>query len=181
MERIFIGIGSNMGDRRRAIEDALTLLAERPEIELVGCASLYETEPVGVQDQPWFLNTVAELAGSLPPAALLEQLKAIERRLGRKTRSRWGPREIDLDLLLYGGRVVNEPQVVVPHPEMHKRRFVLIPLAELAPEQVHPVLNRTIRALLRELNIKQPDLEGVRLSQETIDLSKRFSSKRAPK
>jgi 2-amino-4-hydroxy-6-hydroxymethyldihydropteridine diphosphokinase len=161
-ERAFIGLGANLGDRVRAIERAISGIAETPGIELVACASLYETEPVGVVDQPWFLNTVVEIGTTLPPRALLARLKRIEIQLGRRPRARWGPREIDLDLLLYGGHRIHEPGLIVPHPELDRRRFVLVPLAELAPELLLPGSGRTVSQRLRELE----DEKGVRLFQE---------------
>ncbi len=161
-ERAFIGLGSNVGDRERFIERAVEALAATPGVALVARAPLYETEPVGVEDQPWFLNTAVEVRTALPPRALLRRLKAIERALGRVDRGRWGPREIDLDLLLYGARVIREPDLVVPHPELARRKFALQPLAALAPDLVHPVLGRTIAELLRRLEAH--DAKGVRAS-----------------
>ncbi len=163
-ERVFIGLGSNLGDRERYIERALAALKATPGVTLIAQASLYETEPVGLEDQPWFLNTAVEVRTTLPPQALLQRLKAIERALGRKARKRWGPREIDLDLLLYGDRVVCEPDLTVPHPELARRRFALAPLAELAPEVAHPVLRRTIAELLQQLEAH--DTKGVRVLPE---------------
>jgi len=101
-------------------------------------ASFYETEPVGVSDQPWFLNSVLEVATEAGPWALLARCKAVEAELGRVTRARWGPRELDVDVLLYGNWIVHSPALTVPHPRMHERGFVLAPLAELFPEGVDP-------------------------------------------
>ncbi len=163
-ERIFIGLGSNLGDREGYIRQAIAALEATPGIALIAQASLYDTEPVGLEDQPWFLNTVVEIRTALQPRALLQRLKAIENELGRKARERWGPREIDLDLLLYGERVICEPDLTVPHPELARRKFALAPLAELAPEVVHPVLGRTIAELLRQLEAH--DEKGVRVLLE---------------
>jgi 2-amino-4-hydroxy-6-hydroxymethyldihydropteridine diphosphokinase len=138
----YIGLGSNLGDRRAMIAGALGRLRPRR------VSSVIETDPVGKTDQPRFLNAVAELSTDLPPAALLEQLLGIERDLGRVRTERWGPRSIDLDLLLHGGEQVSTPSLTVPHPELHRRRFVLEGLAELAPALVVPGLGRTVQELL---------------------------------
>lgn len=150
-ERVFIGLGSNVGDRELFIRRAIRLLKETRGIQIVRCASLYETEPVGMEAQPWFLNTVVEIRTELEPRELFWCLKEIEQRLGRKPRGRWGPREIDLDLLLYGNRVLSEPELEIPHPQVHQRRFMLIPLYEIAPDFLHPIFRRTISELLQRL------------------------------
>jgi 2-amino-4-hydroxy-6-hydroxymethyldihydropteridine diphosphokinase len=135
----YVGIGSNLGDREATIARALELLDDPPELRLAGVASVRETEPVGVVDQPPFLNTAVRLDTTLGVRALLDRLLAVERSLGRvRTGERWGPRTLDLDLLLYGDAVVDEPGLTVPHPRLHERRFVLEPLHELAPELVVP-------------------------------------------
>lgn len=130
----YVGIGSNLGNREVLIREALSLLAGDQEIEVEAVSSLRDTEPVGVVDQPRFLNGAARLATELGPRALLERLLAIERRLGRvRGGERYGPRTLDLDLLLYGDQVIEEPGLRVPHPRLHERRFVLEPLTELDP------------------------------------------------
>lgn len=130
----YVGIGSNLGNREVLIREALSLLAGDQEIEVEAVSSLRDTEPVGVVDQPRFLNGAARLATELGPRALLERLLAIERRLGRvRGGERYGPRTLDLDLLLYGDQVIDEPGLRVPHPRLHERRFVLEPLTELDP------------------------------------------------
>ena len=135
MTRSFVGLGANLGDPRGQIERALELLAAEDGVELVAVSTLGETEPVGYEDQPAFLNGAAELRTSLSARELLGRLLAIERRLGRVRGEgpRFGPRTIDLDLLLHGDEIVAEPGVVVPHPRLHERRFALEPLAELDP------------------------------------------------
>ena len=135
MARAFVGLGSNLGDPEELIRSALELLGAEAGIEVVGVSSLRETDPVGYEDQPRFLNGAAELATELPPQELLERLLAIERRLGRVRGEgpRFGPRTIDLDLLLYAQETVEEPGLTLPHPRLHERRFALEPLAELDP------------------------------------------------
>jgi 2-amino-4-hydroxy-6-hydroxymethyldihydropteridine diphosphokinase len=135
MARAFVGLGSNLGDPEELIRSALELLGAEADIEVVGVSSLRETDPVGYEDQPRFLNGAAELATELPPQELLERLLAIERRLGRVRGEgpRFGPRTIDLDLLLYAQETVEEPGLTLPHPRLHERRFALEPLAELDP------------------------------------------------
>lgn len=137
--RAYVGLGGNIGDRRAHLEQALDLLTREPGIEIVAVSSIRETDPVGYAEQPRFLNAVAALETELAPRELLERLLAVERLLGRERAGpRFGPRTIDLDLLLYGGEVVEEPGLTVPHPRLAERRFVLEPLAELAPDLVLP-------------------------------------------
>ena len=135
MPRAYVGLGANLGDRERTMRQALAEIAAEPETELVAVSSFRETDPVGLEQQPRFLNAAAALETSLRPHELLQRLLAIERSLGR-TRGgpRFGPRTIDLDLLLYGDEVVNEPGLHVPHPRLAQRRFVLEPLLELDPD-----------------------------------------------
>jgi 2-amino-4-hydroxy-6-hydroxymethyldihydropteridine diphosphokinase len=135
MVRSFVGLGSNIGDPAAHIRQAVELLGAEDGVELVRVSSLRETDPVGYEDQPRFLNGAAELRTSLHAGELLERLLAIERRLGRVRGEgpRYGPRTIDLDLLLHGDEVVSEPGLEIPHPRLHERRFALEPLAELDP------------------------------------------------
>ncbi len=135
MARAFVGLGSNLGEPEALIRSALELLASEEGIEVLAVSTLRETDPVGYGDQPRFLNGAAELATELSPRELLERLLAIERRLGRVRGQgpRFGPRMIDLDLLLYGTETVQEPGLTLPHPRLHERRFALEPLAELDP------------------------------------------------
>ena len=133
--RAYVGLGGNIGDRRLYLERALELLAAELEIEVVAVSSFRETDPVGYTDQPPFLNAACAVETELGPRELLERLLAVERALGReRTGPRFGPRVIDLDLLLYGDEVVDEPGLEVPHPRLAERRFALEPLAELDPE-----------------------------------------------
>ena len=152
MARVFIGVGSNMGDRQAMLASARLALAHLPGTTLAGWSSEYETEPVGPVPQGKFLNAAAQLDTTLEPAVLLEHLSEIERRSGRSSqdqRIKWGPRTLDLDVLLYGDRVISEDDLVVPHPLMHERWFVLKPLADLDPAAVHPLLEMTVGALLK--------------------------------
>lgn len=143
----YVGLGSNLGDREQSLRDALDRMAA--EGWLVRFSAFRDTDPVGVTDQPRFLNAVAELRTDLRPRELLEQLLAIERELGRERsgEQRWGPRTIDLDLLLYGDEIIDEPGLTVPHPRLAERRFVLEPLAELSPGLELPD-GRRVRELL---------------------------------
>ncbi|MER3408648.1 MAG: 2-amino-4-hydroxy-6-hydroxymethyldihydropteridine diphosphokinase [Thermoleophilia bacterium] len=139
MIRAYVGVGANLGDREASIARALELLAAEPGVEVAAVSSLRETQPVGYLDQPPFLNGAAALDTCLSPRALLERLLAIEQALGRRRQGpRFGPRVIDLDLLLYGDLAVDEPGLTVPHPRLSERRFVLEPLSELAPDLVVP-------------------------------------------
>lgn len=154
MSRVFIGVGSNEGDRLEIISSALKALGAAAGIRVVQIAVVSETDPVGGPPQGPYLNTVAEIATSLSPRRLLATLQGIERQLGRILSSeRWGPRVIDLDILLYDDRIIQEPDLCVPHPRMHERRFVLEPLSQLAPDLTHPVLHQTIAALLEPMTV----------------------------
>jgi 2-amino-4-hydroxy-6-hydroxymethyldihydropteridine diphosphokinase len=147
----FIGIGSNKGSPAYACREAVRNLSATPEVRLLRCSSLYRTEPVGPHDQAWFINAVAELRTSLPPRPLFEALKEIERRMGRTEGPKWGPRLIDLDLLLYGQEVVSQGDLLIPHPELHRRRFVLVPLCELASYAIHPAFGVSAQGLMDRL------------------------------
>jgi 2-amino-4-hydroxy-6-hydroxymethyldihydropteridine diphosphokinase len=145
----YIGIGSNVGDRAANCLQAIESLSEAGRI--LSVSSLYYTEPVGFKVQEDFINAVVALETDRPPDELLAVCQAIEERLGRRRTVRWGPRTIDLDILLYGDLVMNQPDLDIPHPLMAARRFVLAPLVEIAPDAVHPVLNKTTSQLLGEL------------------------------
>jgi 2-amino-4-hydroxy-6-hydroxymethyldihydropteridine diphosphokinase len=151
MKLVYIGLGSNLGDREATIRSALERLDGQDEIEVARVSSLRETDPVGYADQPRFLNGVAELVTRLSPRELLERMLAVERDLGRRRDGpRFGPRTIDLDLLLYGDAVVDEPGLEIPHPRIAERSFVLEPLAELDPALEVPGQG-PVRALLAGL------------------------------
>ena len=161
--RAFIGLGSNLGDREGNLRAALEHLAHTPETTVVRASSLYDTEPVGVEEQPHFLNAVAQLETQLSPHQLLWNLMLIERRLGRVRTQSWGPRTLDLDLLLYEDLVLDDDDLVVPHPELQKRSFVLVPLVELDPMLVHPGTGETMLALLQKLGARPLVKHGSRL------------------
>jgi 2-amino-4-hydroxy-6-hydroxymethyldihydropteridine diphosphokinase len=152
MARAYVSLGANLGRREANLESALALLRREPGVEVVAVSSFRETEPVGIVDQPRFLNAAAAVETELPPRELLDRLLAVERRLGRtRAGRRFGPRTIDLDLLLYGDAVVSAPGLEVPHPRLHERRFALEPLAELDPGLVVPGRGQ-VSALLAELD-----------------------------
>ena len=142
----YVALGSNLGDKEANLRRALELLIERG-VEIVKTSTFISTEPYGVTDQPTFLNGVCEVRTSLEPLALLHILLAIEQEMGRVRLRHWGERNIDLDLLLYEDVVLDTPELILPHPDMQNRDFVLLPLAEIAPELVHPILQKSIEEL----------------------------------
>ncbi|WP_163998122.1 2-amino-4-hydroxy-6-hydroxymethyldihydropteridine diphosphokinase [Pyxidicoccus caerfyrddinensis] len=149
-DTVYVGLGSNEGDREAHLVAALTALSRIDAVAVLSCSSLFDSAPVG-PPQPRYLNAVVALECGLSPQRLLCILQQIEKDLGRQRELRWGPRTIDLDILLWEGQVVADPNLQVPHLELHKRRFALEPLAELAPEQKHPVLGVTVKELLGKL------------------------------
>jgi 2-amino-4-hydroxy-6-hydroxymethyldihydropteridine diphosphokinase len=149
-EPVFIAFGSNLGDRQANLRTAIDLLPN--SVEILKGSSIYETPPWGYADQPSFLNQVIEVSTTLRPVCLLRKLKHIERKIGRKKTFRYGPRLIDLDILFYGERVIHRRKLQIPHPRLHERAFVLVPLAEIAPNFVHPVLNQTVQTLLSRVD-----------------------------
>ena len=151
--RAYVGLGANLGDREDTIRRAVALVDDLPGVSVVGVSSLRETEPWGPVEQPRYLNGAVAVETDLPPRELLEALLDVERRLGRARddEERWGPRTIDLDLLLYGDLVLDQPGLDVPHPRLHERRFALEPLAELAPDVLVPGRG-TAAELLRVLD-----------------------------
>ncbi|WP_313055002.1 2-amino-4-hydroxy-6-hydroxymethyldihydropteridine diphosphokinase [Pseudomonas lopnurensis] len=149
MERVYIGLGSNLADPQRQLRGALQALAELPQSRLVGVSSLYASDPLGPTDQPRYVNAVAALDTALAPLALLDALQAIERAQGRERKAeRWGPRTLDLDILLFGDRLIDEPRLQVPHYHLQARAFVLYPLAEIAPRDLQLADGRSLDELL---------------------------------
>ena len=157
----YLSLGSNIGDRLGHLRMGIDSISELDGAALNLISAIYETDPVGVIDQPPFLNLALGITTSLDPHELLKALKGIESTLGRSHRQRWREREIDIDIILYSDRVFRSPDLTIPHESAHMRRFVLQPLSDIAPNVVHPVLKKTVRQLLTEC----PDNSGVRLVQ----------------
>ncbi len=149
-----IGLGTNLGNRKGNLRQALTLLSKGPGMRLLRYSQVYETEPWGVADQPRFLNCAAEIATALSPDNLLARCKLAERQTGRQPGPRWGARLIDVDILLYGDMAVDLPHLIIPHPRLHLRAFALLPLAELCGEAIHPLLGLSISEISRNVEGK---------------------------
>ncbi len=163
VQNVFIGTGSNLGDRLGALHSAAGLLESK--VHVVQASSVYETPPWGYADQPAFLNQVLQAETELNPRALLSFLKRIEKKLGRQETFRYGPRTIDLDILFYDSLIYSTDDLQIPHPLAAERAFVLIPLLEIAPDFVHPVLGKSIRDLVRKV-----DCSGITFYKESSDV-----------
>lgn len=145
----YIGIGSNLGDKVKNCLEAIERIVKAEENELIGQSSLYQTEPWGNEDQDWFVNAVIKIKTSLNPEDLLKQLRTVEEQLKKRKEERWGPRNIDLDILFFNDEVIETPDLTIPHPSLHLRRFVLVPLHEICPDFIHPQLKLSVRELLK--------------------------------
>jgi 2-amino-4-hydroxy-6-hydroxymethyldihydropteridine diphosphokinase len=150
LKTVYLGLGSNLGDRAATLAAAIQKL-DSPEFRFMRASGLYETEPMGLKEQPWFLNQVAEFQTTLFPRQLLQRTKKIENELGRRRGIRNGPRTLDIDILLYGSAIVRSEELEIPHPRFRERRFVLAPLAELNPDLRDPVSGQQVKALLASL------------------------------
>ncbi len=159
---VYLSLGSNVGDREAQLRDAVARLGAAGRV--VALSSVYETEPVELTGQPWFLNCAVALETEKSPEELMTAILDIEQEMGRRRVLRKGPRSIDIDILLFGGTIMDSTELTIPHPAMHQRRFVLEPLAEIAPELQHPVLKKTIRELLDAL----PPGQAVRRVQSEL-------------
>ncbi len=150
MSRVYLGIGSNLGDREKELTYALEALNNHPDINLVQSACILETTPVGYLEQGNFLNTVAEIETTLNPCELLAVLQQIELDAGRIRTVRWGPRTLDLDILIFGDVVLNSPELIIPHPRLREREFVLLPLVQIAPNLSVPPDSRTVKEIYEQ-------------------------------
>lgn len=149
-ELVHVALGSNLGDRMKVIETAIDLMSSIESIQVKRCSGVYETEPEGPSTNRYY-NMAVEVLSTLDPLEMLSTLKAIEARMGRKETIRWGDRIIDLDIVLWGSRIIESPALTIPHPRMHQREFVLRPLGDLRPRAVHPVLGKTMAELFSGL------------------------------
>jgi 2-amino-4-hydroxy-6-hydroxymethyldihydropteridine diphosphokinase len=168
--RVYLGLGSNLGDRVANLQEALCCLKRGVAIDAI--SNLYETRPMGPADQPWYLNAVCAGWTELKPMELLAFVKEIEQRMGRVSAGRWGPRIIDIDILFYDDLVLSSSELVIPHPGVPCRAFVLEPLADIAPEFTHPDLGETISALLSRLQTGPGEVRRIAGTEEWYPCTK---------
>jgi len=150
-EVVYLGLGSNLGDKTGNCLRALEGISASDHTHIQAVSSLYKTEPIGYRDQDWFINCVAKASTTLSPLPLQRFLQGIEQQMGRHKTFAMGPRLIDIDILFYGAEVIEEVGLIIPHPHLHERAFVLVPLAELTPDLSHPILKKTIKELLQNI------------------------------
>ena len=160
MSLVAISMGSNLGNRLSSLRKAILLL-KKEGFNIIKTSDVFETPPFGVSNQPRFLNACLLIDTETNPADLLEKLKKIENEVGRVRRFRWGPREIDLDIIFYDEKVIDGPSLKVPHPHMHERPFVLIPLKQISPQWVHPILKKTVEQMTEDL----PECDILRITE----------------
>jgi len=156
---VFIGIGSNIGNAKKNCQRGINALKRKKEIDFVQCSLFYQTKPIGGPGQPLFVNCVAEIKTTLLPSSLLAYLKKLETKMGRVKTVQWGPRIIDFDILFFGDLIIDTINLKVPHSLCHERRFVLEPMGEIAPNLIHPVLNKSIRELKNHIASAQKEVK----------------------
>ncbi len=167
---VYIGIGSNLGNKVENCRKAINLIEKMPSLTLKEQSPLFRTEPVGVSGQDWYVNCVISLWSEIPAHQILKQLLSIETAMGRERRRKWDPRPIDLDILLFGNRIIHDQDLQVPHPLMHLRKFVLVPMVQLAPDMMHPIINKTMRELLK--NLPEEEQSVVPIADPGLDCSR---------
>ncbi len=153
--RVFLGLGSNIGKKRKNLLNAIELLKNHPKIYVKDTSKFYSSPPYGFEEQESFINCVVEILTDLTPDELIVELKNMERVLGRRPTFRWGPRVIDIDILFYENLIIEKKNLIIPHPDIQNRAFVLVPMAEIASEFIHPVFNKTIYQLMNELDLRE--------------------------
>jgi 2-amino-4-hydroxy-6-hydroxymethyldihydropteridine diphosphokinase len=162
MKTAYIGIGSNLGNPEKNCLEAVDRIGRIPSCKVTKVSSLYRTEPVGVDEQEWYVNCVVEILTGISAKILMERLLAIEKNMGRiREGGRWQARVIDLDILLFGRELINEDNLTVPHPLMHRRRFVMVPMMDLAPDLDHPSLGKSMSMLLQEISEDGQDVKPI--------------------